>query len=383
MDFTLSEEVRTIQKSVREFVDKEVIPREDIIENEDRIPEEIKEGAKELGLFGSSIPEEYGGLGLDSIGKFVIGEELGRAHTGFSGFIGAHTGIGTSGLVMAGSEEIKKKYLPQMAEGEKIGAFALTEPDAGSDASNQKTTAEKKGDKWVLNGVKHFITNGPEADVLTVMASTDPSKGPKGITAFVVEKDFPGCEVGKIDEKMGHRGSHTSEIILSNCEVPEENVLGNVNEGFMTALKILASGRAGMGARCVGSCKRVIDLSLKYAQERVQFGAPIINNQAIQWMLADMTMETEAARTLSLQTAWKVSQGMDIIMDAAMTKLFASETLCRVVDKAVQIHGGMGYSKELPIERFYRDARLTRIYEGTSEVQRMIIAGQLQKKGYQ
>ncbi len=382
MDFSIPEELETIRRSVREFVENEVFPREEIIEEEDRIPEELIEGARQLGLFGTSIPEQYGGLGLNMVGKCIVGQELGRGHAGFSGYLGAHTGIGTSGLVMAGSGAIKEKYLPAMAEGKKIGAFALTEPGAGSDAAALKTSAVKKGDRWILNGVKHFITNGPIADVVTTMAVTDPSRGARGISAFVVEKEFPGFKVGKIEKKMGLRGSHTSEIIFEDCEVPEENLLGRENEGFITALKILASGRAGLGARCVGACQRLIELSLRYAKERAQFGKPIIANQAIQWMLADMVTETEAARALTLQTAWKVDRGADIIRDAAMTKLFATEVLGRVADRAVQIHGGMGYMKELPIERIYRDARITRIYEGTSEVQRMVIAGQLMKKGY-
>jgi len=382
VDFSIPEELETIRRSVREFVENEVFPREEIIEEEDRIPEELIEGARQLGLFGTSIPEQYGGLGLNMVGKCIVGQELGRGHAGFSGYLGAHTGIGTSGLVMAGSGAIKEKYLPAMAEGKKIGAFALTEPGAGSDAAALKTSAVKKGDRWILNGVKHFITNGPIADVVTTMAVTDPSRGARGISAFVVEKEFPGFKVGKIEKKMGLRGSHTSEIIFEDCEVPEENLLGKENEGFITALKILASGRAGLGARCVGACQRLIELSLRYAKERAQFGKPIIANQAIQWMLADMVTETEAARALTLQTAWKVDRGADIIRDAAMTKLFATEVLGRVADRAVQIHGGMGYMKELPIERIYRDARITRIYEGTSEVQRMVIAGQLMKKGY-
>ncbi|HSV31276.1 MAG TPA: acyl-CoA dehydrogenase family protein, partial [Atribacteraceae bacterium] len=245
MDFCISDELEAIRRSVREFVEKEIYPREEIIEEEDRIPEDLVEGARKLGLFGTSIPEVYGGLGLNMIGKCIIGEELGRGHAGFSGFIGAHTGIGTSGLVMVGSGELKQKYLPQMAEGQLIAAFALTEPNAGSDASALKTVAIKKGDRWLLNGMKHFITNGPEADIVTTMAVTDPSSGARGITAFVVEKNFPGYKVGKIEKKMGLRGSHTSEIIFDDCEVPAENVLGQENDGFVTALKILANGRAG------------------------------------------------------------------------------------------------------------------------------------------
>ncbi|MBS4023966.1 MAG: acyl-CoA dehydrogenase family protein [Dethiobacter sp.] len=380
MDFLITDELKAIQLAVREFIEKEVHPRESIIEEEDRIPEELIEGARKLGLFGVSIPEEYGGLGLNMVGKCVVGEEMGRGIAGFSGYQGAHTGIGTSGIVMVGSDYLKEKYLPDMAEGKKIGAFALTEPDAGSDASNLKTTAVKKGDRWILNGTKHFITNGPEAHVLTTMAVTDPSRGARGISAFLVENTFPGFSVGKIEKKMGLRGNHTSEIIFEDCEVPAENLLGKENEGFITALRILANGRAGLAARCSGACRRLIELSLDYASKRVQFGKPIIENQAIQWMLADMEMETQAAKALTYQTAWKVDQGMNIIKDAALTKLFATEVYNRVADKAVQIFGGMGYMKEMPIERIFRDARITRLYEGTSEVQRMVIAAQMMKK---
>lgn len=379
MDFRLCDELKSIQLAVREFVKKEVLPREKTIEEEDRIPEELIKKARELGLFGVSIPEEYGGLGLSMVGKCIVSEELSRGCAAFSGYQGVHAGIATSGIVMVGSDRIKEKYLPDMAEGKKIGAFALTEPDAGSDASSIKTSAVKKGDRWILNGTKHFITNGPEASVLTVMAVTDPTRGARGISAFIVENTFPGFSIGAVEKKMGLRGSHSSEIIFEDCEVPEENLLGKEGEGYITALRILANGRAGLAARCVGGCRRLIDLSLDYAAKRVQFGKPIIENQAIQWMLADMEMETEAARALTYQTAWKVDQGISVIKDAAMTKLFASETYCRVADRAVQIHGGMGYMKEMPVERIYRDARITRLYEGTSEVQRMVIAAQMMK----
>jgi len=382
MDFSIPEELREIRQAVREFVEQKVFPLEQVIEEEDRIPEELLAGARELGLFGLGVPAAYGGLGLDMVGKCLVIEELGRGHAGFAAVLGAHTGIGSAALVMTGSEKLKQKYLPAMAAGEKIAAFALTEPGAGSDASALKTTAVKRGDRWIINGVKHFITNAPEAALITTMAVTDPSKGARGITAFVVERDFPGLKVGPADEKMGLRGCHTAKLFFEQCEVPAENVLGRENEGYITALKTLARGRAALAMRCVGACRRLIDLSLRHARERVQFGRPLIENQGIQWMLADMVMETEAARTLALQTAWKVDQGMDVIMDAAMTKLLATETYCRVADRALQIYGGMGFMKGLPIERIYRDARITRIYEGTSEVQRMIIAAQLIKKGY-
>lgn len=377
MDFTISEELQSMKKTVRQFVDKEVEPRAQEIEEKDAIPEIIIKKAKEMGLFGLSIPMEYGGLGLGMLDKCLIFEELGRTHNGFTSLVGSHNGIGTMGIVMMGSEEQKSRYLPAMAKGDAIGAFALTEPNAGSDASNIKTTAVKKGDRWILNGSKHFITNGPVASTFTVMAMTDKSRKAKGITAFIVEKDFPGFKVGTVEKKMGLKGSYTSEIILEDCEVPAENLLGVEGQGYMNALKILANGRAGLAARVVGSCQKLIEMSVEYAKTREQFGKPIGENQAIQFMLADMLMETEATRALTLQTAWQVDQKMKVIKEAAMTKLFASETYCRVVDKAVQIHGGMGYMQDFPIERFYRDARITRIYEGTSEIQRLIIGRQM------
>ena len=374
-----NEELEMIRRGVRDFVDRVVDPAAQRIEEEDRIPEQVLDQARELGLFGISIPEAYGGLGLNMTGKCLIYGELGRSSAGFAGVIGAHTGIGTTGILVLGTEEQKQRYLPFMARGELLGCFALTEPEAGSDAASIRTTAVKKGDRYVLNGAKHFITNGPEAGIATVIAVTDRSKGPKGITAFLVEKGSKGFRVGTVERKMGLRGSHSSELIFEDCEVPEENRLGPEGEGFVAALKILTNGRAGLAARCVGSCERLIELSVDYAKQRVQFGKPIAANQAIQWMLADMAAETAAARALTYEVAGKVDRGDNVIKEAAMAKLVASETLGRVVDRAVQIHGGMGYMKDYPIERFYRDARITRIYEGTSEIQRLVIAGQLLK----
>lgn len=381
MDFSLSDEMRDMKRTIREFVDNEVEPCAMQIEEEDRIPRHLIDQAREMGLFGMSIPEQYGGLGLSMLEKCLLLEELGRANMSFTTYIGAHTGIGTTGIVELASEEIKKKYLPALASGEKLGAFALTEPDAGSDATNMKTTAVLKGDKWILNGMKHFITNAPEADVFTVIAVTDKEKGARGgYTAFVVEKDFPGFSIGTIEKKMGLRGSHTSEVIFEDCEVPRENVLGAEGKGYSSALRILSKGRVALGARCVGACDKLVELCAKYAQQRVQFGKPIASFQAIQWMLAEMATDTEAARALTYRVAWMVDQGLPVMKEGPMVKLFASEALGRVVDKAVQIHGGMGYMKEFPVERFYRDARLTRIYEGTNEIQRMVIAGRLLKE---
>jgi len=380
MDFTIPEELQMMSRTVKEFVDKEVDAVGQIIEDEDRIPEEIIEKAKEIGLFGLSIPAEYGGVGIGMLGKCIIYEQLGRTNNGFTTLIGAHTGIGSVGIVEMGTEEQRQKYLPAMAAGEKIGAFALTEPNAGSDAANIKTTAVRKGDVYILNGAKHFITNAPIADIFTVMAVTDKSKGPKGITAFIVEKDFPGFKIGTIERKMGLRGSYTSEVIFEDCEVPAENVLGREGEGYVNALKILANGRAGLAARNLGSMQKLLELSIKYAQERVQFSVPISSFQAIQHMLADMAVDIELTRSMVYRVAWMVDQKIKVIKEAAMVKYFASEAYCRVADKAVQIFGGMGYMKDFPIERYYRDARICRIYEGTSEIQKNIIFNQLLKE---
>ncbi|MCH6264644.1 MULTISPECIES: acyl-CoA dehydrogenase family protein [Neobacillus] len=372
---TLPQEIEQMKQMVRNFVEKEVEPYAQIIEDEDRIPQHLIDQAKDLGLFGISIPEEYGGIGLNTVGKAVVLEQLGRTHNGFVSLISAHTGIGSTGLVKLASDYLKQKYLPDMAAGKKIAAFALSEPGAGSDATNLATRAEKVGNNWILNGTKHFITNAPVADVFTVFALTDPEKGAKGgITAFLVEKNFPGFTVGKKDKKMGLRGSYTAQLIFEDCVVPEENVIGEVGMGYMSALKILGEGRVGLAARSVGSCDKLIELSASYSKQRVQFKKPIAANQAIQWMLADMATETEAARALTLKAAMMIDEGKVVIKEASMAKLFASEVFNRVADKAVQIHGGMGYVSDYPVERFYRDARITKIYEGTNEIQRLIIA---------
>ncbi|MCM3668351.1 acyl-CoA dehydrogenase family protein [Mesobacillus maritimus] len=380
MDFRLDEEIEFLKKNVRDFVQTEVEAVAMQIEEENRIPQKIIDMSKEMGLFGLSIPEEYGGLGIGMVGKCALYEEIGATHNGYTTLIGAHTGIGTVGIVEMGNEEQKRKYLPEMAAGKKIGAFALTEPAAGSNATNLKTTAVRKGDKYILNGTKHYITNATEADVFTVMAVTDSSKGSKGITSFIVEKDFPGFHVGAVERKMGLRGSHSAEVIMEDCEVPAENVLGVEGQGYVNALKILANGRAGLAARNLGSCQKLLDMSATYANERIQFGVPIIDHQAVGHMLAEMAMDIEALRSFTYRVAWMVDQGMKVIKEAAMLKLYGSEVYNRVADKAVQVHGGIGYIADYPIERFFRDARITRIYEGTSEIQKNIIAGQLKKE---
>ncbi len=379
VDFRLPEEIEQIRHVVREFVESEVEPVAEQIEREDRIPEAVLDKAKELGLFGLSIPEEYGGVGLSMVGKTAVLEELGKTHNGFTSMIGAHNGIGTVGIVELGTEEQKRRFLPKMATGEWIGAFALSEPEAGSNAAAIRTRAERKGDRYILNGVKHFVTNGPEAHVITVMAVTDPTKGPRGITSFLVEADSPGLRKGRPDQKMGLRGSHICRLYFEDCEVPVENRLGEEGEGYVNALKILTNGRVSLGARA-GSCEKLLDLSMEYALQRVQFGKAIFENQAIQHMLADMALEIETLRSLVYRVAWLIDEGRKVIKEAAMVKLYASEVYNRVADRAVQIFGGMGYMKGVPVERFYRDARITRIYEGTSEIQRNIIAAQLKRE---
>ncbi|MBU8906094.1 acyl-CoA dehydrogenase family protein [Desertibacillus haloalkaliphilus] len=380
MDFNLSEDIQFLKRNIRDFVKNEVDPLAAEIEETDEIPAKIVDMSKEMGLFGLSIPEEYGGLGIGMVGKCALYEEVGKTHNGYTTLIGAHTGIGSVGIVEMGNEQQKQKYLPEMAQGEKIGAFALTEPSAGSHATNLKTTAVKKGDKYILNGSKHYITNAPIADVFTVMAVTDPAKGAKGITSFIVEKDFPGFKVGALEKKMGLKGSQSAELFFEDCEVPAENVLGEEGQGYVNALKILANGRAGLAARNLGSCQKLLDLTMEFVEERKQFNVPIIEHQAVAHMVAEMAMDTEALRSFTYRVAWMVDQGEKLIKEAAMLKLFGSEVYHRVADKAVQIHGGIGYISDYPIERYYRDARITRIYEGTSEIQKNIISGQLRKE---
>lgn len=380
MDFKIHAELEEMRKNIRHFIDHTVDPLGDQIEREDDIPEHIMKMSKEIGLFGLSIPEEYGGLGIGMVGKCVMYEEIGRTHNGYTTVIGCHTGIGSVGIVEMGTEAQKQKYLPRMATGEWTGAFALTEPSAGSNATALKTVAVKKGDKYIINGSKHYITNAPIADVFTVMAITDQTKGAKGITSFIVEKGTKGLVIGKTEEKMGLRGSHSSEVFFEDCEVPVENVLGVEGQGYVNALKILANGRAGLAARNLGSSQKLLELSLKYAHERVQFGKPIVEQQIIQHYLAEMALDIESLRSMTYRVAWMVDEGMNVIKEAAMIKLLGSEIYNRIADKAVQIHGGLGYIKEYPIERYYRDARITKIYEGTSEIQKNIIAGQLMKQ---
>ncbi|MFJ5769507.1 acyl-CoA dehydrogenase family protein [Psychrobacillus sp. NPDC093180] len=380
MNFRFSEEIESLKEIVRKFVREEVEPVANQIEEENVIPPHLVSMSKEMGLFGLSIPEEYDGLGLSMVDKCAILEELAKTHNGYTTLISCHIGIGSVGLVEFGNEEQKKRYLPKMATGEWIGAFALTEPDAGSNAANLKTTAVRRGDNYILNGSKHYITNAHDAHVFTVMAVTDPTKGTRGITSFIVEKGTPGFEIGAPEKKLGLRGSNSAELYFENVEIPAENVLGTEGEGYINALKILANGRAGMAARCLGSSERLLEHSMEHALERRQFDQPIFNFQAIQHMIADMALQIESLRSFTYRVAWMVDQGERVVKEAAMVKLYGSEVYNKVADSALQVHGGLGYMKDYPIERFFRDARITRIYEGTSEIQRNIIASELNRE---
>lgn len=377
MNFSFSPELEEFRTLVRKFVRDEVEPLANQIEEDNHIPERLVDMCKEMGLFGISIPEQYGGLGLDMVGKCGIIEELAKTHNGFTTLLSCHAGIGSMGIVAFGNDAQKAKYLPKMATGEYIGAFALTEPEAGSNAANLKTTAVRDGDDYVLNGSKHYITNALDAHLFTVMAVTDPSKGAKGISSFIVEHDTPGFTIGAAEKKLGLRGSHSAELFFDNVRIPVENLLGPEGDGYVNALKILANGRASMAARCLGSSEKLLELCMFHANERRQFDTAIFNFQAIQHMLSDMAMEIETLRSFTYRVAWMVDQGERVVKEAAMVKLYGSEVYNRIADAAVQIHGGIGYMKDFPVERFFRDARITRIYEGTSEIQRNIIASEL------
>jgi len=384
MDYVIPENLRMMVETVRRFLKQDLEPISKQVEEEDRIPDDVVQKMRELGLFGLGIPEEFGGLGLGCLGECLVYEILGQANACFRTRIGTNNGIGSQGIVLDGTPAQKQRYLPKLASGEWIGCFALTEPEAGSDAASIQTTAELQGGHWVLNGRKHFITNGDIADVATVFAVTDRAKRAKGgITAFIVEKTFPGFYVGTIERKMGMRGSHTCELIFDNCKVPKENVVGgdpNIGQGFKTAMKTLDKGRLTLGASSLGSAQKLLELSVEYAKRRVQFGKPIAQFQAVQSMISDMAVQIYAARQMVYHAAWlRDTTGSPVVKEAAMVKLFCSEMANKVADTAVQIHGGMGYMKDYPVERFYRDLRLTRIYEGTSEIQRLVIAREILK----
>lgn len=368
-----------LEDSLRRFINEVLVPAEEQVAETDQIPAEIIEQMKELGLFGLTLPEEYGGLGLTMEEEVRIGFELGQTSPAFRSYIGTNNGIGGSGIVIDGTPEQKEKYLPRMAAGELIGSFALTEPEAGSDAGSLRTTAVRDGDFYVLNGTKRYITNAPHAGIFTVMARTSNEiKGAGGISAFIVEANTPGLSLGKIDKKMGQKGAHTCDVIFENCRIPASQLIGGVEGvGFKTAMKVLDKGRLHISSIATGAAKRMLRDALNYAKDRKQFGQPIANFQLVQGMLADSKAEIYAAECMILDAARRRDAGENVSALASCAKYFSTEMCCRVADRAVQIFGGAGYVSEYGIERFYRDVRLFRLYEGTSQIQQVIIAKDL------
>lgn len=370
------ETMTVLLDTLSRFVRERLVPAENEVAETDEIPQDVVADMRELGLFGLCIPEEYGGLGLTMEEEVLVAFEIAKASPSFRSLIGTNNGIGSQGLIVDGTEQQKQHYLPKLASGELIASFALTEPGSGSDAASLRTSARREGDEYVINGTKRFITNAPEAGIFTVMARTNPDiKGSGGISAFIVEKDTPGVFIGKTDKKMGQKGAHTADVIFDNCRVPAANIIGGKEGvGFKTAMKVLDKGRLHIAAICVGAAERMLDDALRYALERQQFGKPIAEFQLIQAMLADSKAEIYAARSMVLDAARRRDNKEDISTEAACCKMFASEMCGRVADRAVQIHGGAGYVSEYAIERFYRDVRLFRIYEGTTQIQQLVIA---------
>jgi acyl-CoA dehydrogenase len=365
--------------TIRRFVRERLMPAEENVAESDEVPAAIIAEMRRLGLFGMTIPEPYGGLGLSMSEEVQVLFELCQTSPAFRSVHGTNNGIGSQGIVMDGSEEQRRKYLPRLASGEIIASFALTEPNAGSDAASLRTSARRAGNGWVLNGTKRFITNAPEASLFTVMARSDAeNKGAGGISAFLVEAPNPGLKLGKRDRKMGQRGAHTCDVIFEDCHVPADALLGGKEgQGFKTAMKVLDRGRLHIAAVCVGVAERLLRDSVRYANERHQFGEPIGNFQLVQAMLADSRTEAYAARAMVLDAARRKDAGETVATEASCCKYFASEMVGRIADRAVQIHGGAGYVADFAIERFYRDVRLFRLYEGTSQIQQLVIARNL------
>jgi acyl-CoA dehydrogenase len=364
------------RETVRRFVADKLVPREEEVAREDRMPAEIVSAMRELGLFGLSIPEEYGGLGFTMEEEVTLAFELGQTSPAFRSLFATNVGIGSQSIIIDGTAGQKAKYLPRLASGELIGSFCLTEPDVGSDAGSVKASAVREGDHYRLNGTKRFITNAPSAGLFTVMARTDPDKaGAAGVSAFLVERNTPGLSIGKPEKKMGQQGAQVADVMMDNCIVPADALIGGrEGEGFKTAMRVLDRGRLHIAAVCVGVAERLIRESVTYASERRQFGAAIAGFQLIQAMIADSRTGAYAARAMILDAARRKDDGEPIIQEAACAKLFASEMVGRVADRAVQIFGGAGYIADYGIERFYRDVRLFRIYEGTSQIQQLVIA---------
>jgi len=379
MVFDLTEEQRMIQDTAREFARKEVLPKAAELDENSRFPEELIRQMAELGFMGIAVPEEYGGAGMDNVCYAIAMEEISRACASTAVIMSVNNSLACDPILKFGSEEIRREYLVPMASGKKLGCFGLTEPGAGSDAGSQKTTAVRDGDSYVVNGTKNFITNAPQADTCILFAMTDKAKAHKGITAFVVDMKWKGVSLGKHEKKMGIRASATSSIVFEDVRVPAKNRLGSDGDGFKVAMSTLDGGRIGIAAQAVGIARASFEDALAYSKDRKQFGQAICEFQAIQWMLADIATEIDAARLLTWRAAWMKDRKMRHSKESSMAKLYASETAMRAAVKGVQIHGGYGYISEYPAERHFRDAKITEIYEGTSEIQRLVIAAALLK----
>jgi butyryl-CoA dehydrogenase len=379
MNFQLTEEHEMIRKMVRDFAKNEVAPTAAERDEEERFDREIFNKMAELGLTGIPWPEEYGGIGSDYLAYVIAVEELSKVCASTGVTLSAHISLASWPIYKFGTEEQKQKYLRALATGEKLGAYGLSEPGAGSDVSSMKTRAVLDGDHYVLNGSKVWITNGGEAEIYIVFAMTDPEKRHKGMSAFIVEKGTPGFSIGKKEKKLGIRSSPTTELIFEDCRIPKENLLGQEGEGFKIAMMTLDGGRNGIAAQAVGIAQGALDAAIEYAKGRIQFGKPIAEQQGIAFKLADMATSIEAARLLTYQAAWLESNGLPYGKESAMAKLFAGDTAMKVTVEAVQIFGGYGYTKDYPVERFMRDAKITQIYEGTQEIQRLVISRMLTK----
>jgi len=377
LNFNLTEEQKLFQKIIREFCTKELKPLAEKIDKEEYLPRDLYKKMGKMGLMGMTVPQKYGGAGIDRVSYMIALEEICRVCGSTGLTVEAHNSLGVGHIYERGTEEQRKKYLPKLTSGDTFAAWALTEPNAGSDAASLQTTAVFKDNEWVINGTKQFITSGDVADVVTVMAKTDKKKGAKGISAFIVEKDTPGFNVGQLEDKLGLRGSRTAELVFDNCRIPKENLLGEKDMGFIGAMNILDCGRTAIGAMSVGIARGALEDCIEYANQREQFGKKIGKFQAIQWMIADMATEIDAARLLVYRAAYLEDNNIKFSKEASMAKLFASEMAMRTTRNAIQIFGGYGYTKDYPLERYFRDVKLCEIGEGTSQVQRMVIAKQL------
>jgi butyryl-CoA dehydrogenase len=378
MDFFFSPEHVALRRMIREFAENEVAPLAAEVDREHRVPLETIRKLGEIGLMGVCFPQEYGGMGAGEAGYCILMEELGRICTSTATVVGAHIGIGAMAIHLDGNEEQKREYLTPLARGEKIAAFGLTEASAGSDAAAVRTRAVREGDSWFLDGGKVFITNGGHADIITVMAVTDPTLGARGgITAFIVETEWEGFSVAREEDKMGIRGTSTAELVFDELRVPHENILGKVGEGFIPFMKSLDMGRLTLGAACLGGAQAAMEWCIRWAKTRKQFGVELAHKQSVQWMIANMATEIEALRSLVYRVAWLVDTGQPFGQLAAMCKMYGSEVASRAIDMTLQIHGGLGFTRDFPIERAFRDARIAEIFEGTNEIQRIVIASNI------